>query len=431
MVLNTGDPVTMTKWIDTTPALLDMWYGGQEGGHALAAILFGDANPSGKLPVTLPKRYEDNPAAANYPGKDLEVNYAEGIYVGYRYYDTKNVEPQFPFGFGLSYTKFEYSDLKVQSGMKIQEPGAPVPSLPLNVRNTGSRAGAEVVELYVHDGHAKIDRPSPRVEGLSARRTAAGRDKDSRVQARSRGTVLLGPGDKSMAGRSRDIRNSSRSEFARHPAQIKSRVSRSNPSTQLPRRLVRLNSQHIGKNSALFRAERILIARGVEHRLALIWRHRAQVLERAFHHGLAIGGQRGPAPCRILHLRALLRRQALQILSARKTPFALRFGHLVDTVQLLHKPLLLACRQPVEARIVVQHPLLFLGGNAAMRIEPSAQVAGRSIRSACDPDKPDAHTPGLDRLCRDWRGAWPLEGLPGMARRLPPCGPALRYCGLP
>ena len=118
VVLNTGDPVTMTKWIDTTPALLDMWYGGQEGGNALAAILFGDANPSGKLPVTLPKRYEDSPAAANYPGKDLEVNYAEGIYVGYRYFDTKNVEPQFPFGFGLSYTTYAYSDLKV-SEMKV------------------------------------------------------------------------------------------------------------------------------------------------------------------------------------------------------------------------------------------------------------------------------------------------------------------------
>ena len=90
-----------------------MWYGGQEGGNALAAILFGDANPSGKLPVSLPKKFEDSPAAANYPGKDLKTDYAEGIYVGYRYYDTQNVEPQFPFGFGLSYTTFEYSDLKL------------------------------------------------------------------------------------------------------------------------------------------------------------------------------------------------------------------------------------------------------------------------------------------------------------------------------
>jgi beta-glucosidase len=156
VVLNTGDPVTMTKWIDATPALLDMWYGGQEGGHALAAILFGDANPSGKLPVTLPRKFEDSPAAANYPGKDLEVNYAEGIYVGYRYFDTKNVEPQFPFGFGLSYTKFAYSGLKVERPVAAGHVPVEVSVL---VKNTGSRAGAEVVELYVHDGHAKIDRP--------------------------------------------------------------------------------------------------------------------------------------------------------------------------------------------------------------------------------------------------------------------------------
>ncbi len=91
VVLNTGDPVTMTKWIDSTPALLDMWFDGQEGGNALASILFGDASPSGKLPVSMPKKFEDSPAAKNYPGQNLEVNYAEGIYVGYRYYDTKNV----------------------------------------------------------------------------------------------------------------------------------------------------------------------------------------------------------------------------------------------------------------------------------------------------------------------------------------------------
>ena len=112
VVLNTGDPVTMTRWIDTTPALLDMWYGGQEGGDALAAVLFGDANPSGKLPVSLPKKFEDSPACGHYPGENLKVDYAEGIYVGYRYYDTKNVEPQFPFGFGMSYTTFEYANLR-------------------------------------------------------------------------------------------------------------------------------------------------------------------------------------------------------------------------------------------------------------------------------------------------------------------------------
>ena len=148
VVLNTGNPVTMTRWIDKTPTLLDMWFDGQEGGTALASILFGDASPSGKLPVSLPKKFSDSPAAANYPGKNLEVNYAEGIYVGYRYYDTRSVEPQFPFGFGLSYTTFEYSDLKVTPEKAAGD--QPV-QVSLKVRNTGKRAGAEVVQVYVHE----------------------------------------------------------------------------------------------------------------------------------------------------------------------------------------------------------------------------------------------------------------------------------------
>jgi len=167
VVLNTGDPVTMTGWLDATPALVDMGYGGQEGGAALAAILFGDANPSGKLPVTLPKRFEDSSAAANYPGKDLTVHYAEGIYVGYRYFDTKKVEPAFPFGFGLSYTTFEYSGLKVSSALgNVQGKAAAVTQVSLAVKNTGTRAGAEVVELYIHDGHAQIDRPVHELKGF-------------------------------------------------------------------------------------------------------------------------------------------------------------------------------------------------------------------------------------------------------------------------
>ena len=170
VVLNTGDPVTMTKWLDKTPGLLDMWYGGQEGGHALASILFGDANPSGKLPVTLPKRFEDSPAASNYPGIDLKVNYAEGIYVGYRYFDTKNVEPAFPFGFGLSYTKFDYSDLKV-----VHKDGNDV--VTLKVKNSGKRDGAEVTQLYVHDGHAKIDRPIHELKGFQRVELKAGETK--------------------------------------------------------------------------------------------------------------------------------------------------------------------------------------------------------------------------------------------------------------
>jgi beta-glucosidase len=170
VVLNTGDPVTMTKWIDTTPALVDMWYGGQEAGTALAAILFGDANPSGKLPVSLPKEWKDNPTYGNYPvsgpGENLKVNYAEGIYVGYRYYDSKNVELRFPFGFGLSYTKFAYSGLTVTPYIAAGKAGLTGAVVSLKVQNTGSRAGAEVVELYVHDGHSKIDRPAHELKGF-------------------------------------------------------------------------------------------------------------------------------------------------------------------------------------------------------------------------------------------------------------------------
>ena len=176
VVLNTGDPVTMSKWLDTTPALLDMWYGGQEGGNALAAIIFGDANPSGKLPVSLPKKFEDSPAAKTYPGQNLHTDYAEGIYVGYRYYDTKNVEPQFPFGFGLSYTTFEYSDLK-SLGWESTGVNSSALRFSVVVRNTGSRAGAEVVQLYVHDGHSKIDRPIHELKAFQRVELNAGESK--------------------------------------------------------------------------------------------------------------------------------------------------------------------------------------------------------------------------------------------------------------
>jgi beta-glucosidase len=178
VVLNTGDPVTVTKWIDRTPALLDMWYGGQEGGRALAAVLFGDANPSGKLPVTFPKKFEDSPAYGHYPGENLRVDYAEGIYVGYRYFDTKNVEPQFPFGFGLSYSTFAYSDLKIVHRIEFAGNVHWADDIvSVKVKNSGTRDGAEVVQLYVHDGHSKIDRPVHELKGFERVELKAGETK--------------------------------------------------------------------------------------------------------------------------------------------------------------------------------------------------------------------------------------------------------------
>jgi beta-glucosidase len=173
VVINAGGPVIMSKWIAQVPAIVDMWYAGQEGGNAIADILFGDANPSGKLPVTFVKQWKDSPAYGHYPGEKLQVDYAEGIYVGYRYFDKQKIEPLFPFGYGLSYTKFDYSDLKISPN---QASTGPV-EVSLQVRNSGARAGAEVVELYLHDGHSSVDRPVQELKGFRRVQLAAGEAK--------------------------------------------------------------------------------------------------------------------------------------------------------------------------------------------------------------------------------------------------------------
>jgi beta-glucosidase len=163
VAINAGSPVAMDPWIDQVPAVLTMWYGGQEGGHAIAAMLFGDFTPSGKLPVTFPRKLEDTPAWGHYPGENLHTEYAEGIYVGYRHYDRANIAPLFPFGHGLSYTKFDYSDLKVTPD-KIG-PGRRV-QVSVTVRNSGARAGAEVVQLYLHQAASSADRPPQELKGF-------------------------------------------------------------------------------------------------------------------------------------------------------------------------------------------------------------------------------------------------------------------------
>jgi beta-glucosidase len=173
VVINAGGPVIMSKWIAEVPAIVDMWYGGQEAGNAIADVLFGDANPSGKLPVTFVKQWKDSPAYGHYPGENLKVEYAEGIYVGYRYFDKQKIEPLFPFGYGLSYTKFDYSELKISPKEASSEPV----EVSLQLRNSGSRPGAEVVELYVHDGHSRVDRPVQELKGFRRVELAPGESK--------------------------------------------------------------------------------------------------------------------------------------------------------------------------------------------------------------------------------------------------------------
>jgi beta-glucosidase len=156
VVVYAGGPVLMDPWLPQVPAVLMAWYPGQEAGPAPVTVLFGDANPSGKLPVTFIKAWKDSSAYPNYPGENLTVNYAEGIYVGYRHFDKNKIEPLFPFGHGLSYTTFEYSDLKISP--EEAGDGQPI-TVSLNVTNTGKVAGAEVVQIYVGDPESSIDRP--------------------------------------------------------------------------------------------------------------------------------------------------------------------------------------------------------------------------------------------------------------------------------
>jgi len=155
VVLNVGSPVEM-PWIDKVSTVLQLWYNSQEQGNALADVLFGDVNPSGKLPTTFPVRLEDNPAYINYPGENGKVRYGEGIYVGYRYYDKKNVEPLFPFGHGLSYTKFKYSNLRLST--KSIKPDEKL-TVKVDVVNTGKVVGKEIVQLYVRDVKSTFARP--------------------------------------------------------------------------------------------------------------------------------------------------------------------------------------------------------------------------------------------------------------------------------
>jgi beta-glucosidase len=152
VVLVSGTPVTMEGWKDRVPALVEAWYPGQEGGFAIADVLFGDVNPSGKLTVTFPRQLEDNPSHGHYPG-DREVRYTEGIYVGYRHYDKHQIEPLFPFGHGLSYTTFAYEDLQAEKA----ENGSV--QVRCRIRNTGDCRGSEVVQLYVGDPESRLDRP--------------------------------------------------------------------------------------------------------------------------------------------------------------------------------------------------------------------------------------------------------------------------------
>lgn len=164
VVLNNGAPVAMSEWIDDVAAVLEAFMMGQAGGAAIADILFGKVNPSGKLAETFPLKLSDTPAYINWPGGAGEVRYGEGLYIGYRYYDAKEMPVLFPFGHGLSYTTFTYSNPKVSATRFKDVDGLTVT---VDVTNTGKLAGKEIVQVYVHDQKSGLNRPLKELKGFT------------------------------------------------------------------------------------------------------------------------------------------------------------------------------------------------------------------------------------------------------------------------
>jgi beta-glucosidase len=164
VVVTSGGSVDMNGWLDRVPALIEAWFPGQEGGTALAEILFGDVNPAGRLPVTFERRWEDNPVHDSYylePGSNRVV-YKEGIFVGYRGYEHNDTKPLFPFGYGLSYTSFKYGNLAVTPASTANGNV----SVSFDVTNTGAREGADVAQVYVRNKHAKVPVPPKELKGF-------------------------------------------------------------------------------------------------------------------------------------------------------------------------------------------------------------------------------------------------------------------------
>jgi beta-glucosidase len=179
VVINqSGTPVTM-PWAHQVPVILQAWYQGQEAGHALADVLFGKHSPGGKLPTTFPKRLEDNPSFPSWPGKNMESVYSEGLFMGYRYYDTHGVEPLFPFGHGLSYTTFKYGKPTISSATLTETTEKLL--LSVSVTNVGDVSGYEIVQAYVRDPESRLTRPKKELKAFDKLYLQPGETRDAEM----------------------------------------------------------------------------------------------------------------------------------------------------------------------------------------------------------------------------------------------------------
>lgn len=191
VALITGSPVEM-PWLEQVPAVVQAWYGGSEAGTALAAVLFGDVNPSGKLPFSFPKRLTDSPAhtgdARQFPGEKGTVEYREGLLVGYRWFDTKGIEPLFPFGYGLSYTTFSYGP-----AILATDPTSHTVQVECEITNTGKREGAEVVQVYVQPKKPSVVRPTKELKGFAKVALKPGETKKVSIALNPRAFAFYAP----------------------------------------------------------------------------------------------------------------------------------------------------------------------------------------------------------------------------------------------
>jgi beta-glucosidase len=190
IILTNGSAVAM-PWVDRVPAIVESWLGGQAGAGAVADVLFGAVNPSGKLAETFPMRLQDTPAYLNFPGEQGETIYGERIFVGYRYFEAREIAPLFPFGHGLSYTRFDYSDIQVSAKDITDSDGLTVT---LTITNTGPVAGKEVVQLYVSDPVSRLQRPVKELKGFSKVTLEPGEGEEVRFTLGARDFSYYDPG---------------------------------------------------------------------------------------------------------------------------------------------------------------------------------------------------------------------------------------------
>ena len=191
VLVNTGAPVDMS-WANEVPSIMQIWFGGQEMGHAVVDVLLGEADPGGRLPTTIPERIEHTPAYGNFPGEHGQVRYGEGVFIGYRWYEARHLPVRFPFGHGLSYTTFELGqpdcdDTEISSAQKV--------TIRIPVTNTGSRIGTEVVQVYVAPRNSSVQRPNKELKSFVKVNLKPGESTVVTIELSPRDFAFWNPGD--------------------------------------------------------------------------------------------------------------------------------------------------------------------------------------------------------------------------------------------